>query len=95
MLELGYLIVIITLLITFWSLIKKIGTSAEKALNVGVIALDVVSETSEDSLRTYQTDIRIMNGKKRVAQMTELKSMEAIPSVEDIDAMFAGLSKKA
>ena len=93
MLELAYGIVVITLLITFWGLIKKLGTSAEKALNVGVVALDVISETSEDSLKTYQTDIKIMNGKKRTAQMAELKSMKAIPSVDDIDAMFEGLSK--
>ena len=93
MFEIAMGIVVIALLIAYWGLVKRTANAAENLVGVATNAIEVVADTSNDSMKTYARDITIINAKKRAAQMAEIDKLGDIPSDKELDDLLAGVTK--
>jgi len=79
---LATILIIIIVLFYFKGVIGKSASVLENTINV-------VADTTDDSLKTYGNEVRILNAEKRSEQVTRLNKLDHIVSNEDIEALLA------
>ena len=83
-------IIIITLAALFYfkNLIKKAASLAEKTV-------EVVADTTDDSLSTYSNEVKILNAEKRSEQFARISKLDNVVSNQEIEDLLAGLQSEA
>ena len=81
------LILVAGLFLLFWfrNPIKKVSALAENTVNT-------LADTSDDSLRTYASDITISNAKKRSHQMDDINNIGSIVTNQEISDLLAKMT---
>ena len=84
------LTLIVGLFLLFWfkDSIKGSAKTAETTINV-------INETSEDSLKTYRNDVLIANAEKRSDQVEQIGKIQNVVSNKEIEDLLYKLSQPA
>jgi len=92
--SLVYGIVAIALLIAFWSTIKRAGVALDKTIAVAVDVVDIVSDVSSDSMKTYSSKVSLNNAKVRGDMAQEAKAakeVDGLATQKELDDLLAGI----